>query len=65
MKQILLLAGLLASMNAMAFCGFYVAKADAKLFNKTSEVILVRNGEKTTITMSSDFEGEVKDFAMV
>ncbi|TND05045.1 MAG: hypothetical protein FD123_3665 [Bacteroidetes bacterium] len=65
MKQILLLAGLLASMNAMAFCGFYVAKADAKLFNKTSEVIIVRNGEKTTITMSSDFQGEVKDFAMV
>src|SRR6476620_5890987 len=48
-----------------AFCGFYVAKADASLFNKTSQVILVRNGDRTTITMSSDFEGDVKDFAMV
>src|SRR5882762_3481229 len=50
---------------ANAFCGFYVAKADATLFNKTSQVILVRDGDKTTITMSSDFEGSVKDFAMV
>ncbi|HYV93410.1 MAG TPA: DUF2330 domain-containing protein [Chitinophagales bacterium] len=53
------------SQNANAFCGFYVAKADATLFNKTSQVILVRDGDKTTITMSSDFEGSVKDFAMV
>ncbi|TND04100.1 MAG: hypothetical protein FD123_3871 [Bacteroidetes bacterium] len=61
----LLAAGLLISSQAMAFCGFYVAKADAKLFNKTSEVIMVRNGERSTITMSSDFEGDVKDFAIV
>ena len=51
--------------NSFAFCGFYVAKAGASLFNKTSQVILVRNNDKTTITMSSDFEGSVKDFAMV
>ena len=50
---------------AAAFCGFYVAKADASLFNKTSQVILVRNGDHSTITMSSDFEGDVRDFAMV
>lgn len=51
--------------SAHAFCGFYVAKADASLFNETSQVILVRNGQHTTITMSSDFKGDVKDFAMV
>jgi Na+-translocating ferredoxin:NAD+ oxidoreductase RnfD subunit len=50
---------------ANAFCGFYVAKADTKLFNKASQVILVRDGEKSTITMNSDFQGSVKDFAMV
>jgi hypothetical protein len=48
-----------------AFCGFYVAKADASLFNKTSQVILVRDGLHTVITMQSDFKGNVKDFAMV
>lgn len=51
--------------ESMAFCGFYVAKADAKLFNKSSQIILVRDGNKTTITMSNDFQGDVKDFAMV
>jgi Na+-translocating ferredoxin:NAD+ oxidoreductase RnfD subunit len=51
--------------SAKAFCGFYVAKADAKLFNKTSQVILVRDGQRSVITMSSDFQGNVRDFAMV
>lgn len=48
-----------------SFCGFYVAKADVKLFNKSSQVVIAKNGDKQTVTMSSDFEGEVKDFAMV
>ena len=51
--------------DLMAFCGFYVAKTDASLFNNTSQVIIVRDGNKTTVTMSSDFKGDVKDFAMV
>jgi len=54
-----------ATINGWSFCGFYVAKADATLFNNKSEVILVRNGNYTVITMGSDFQGDVKDFAMV
>jgi hypothetical protein len=50
---------------AAAFCGFYVAKADAKLFNKSSKVVLTRNGDTTAITMASDYEGEPKEFAVV
>ncbi len=53
------------TMNVLAFCGFYVAKADAKLFNKTSQVILVRDGDQSVITMSSDFSGPLDEFAMV
>lgn len=53
------------SINAFGFCGFYVAKADATLFNNRSEVILVRNGDFTVITMGSDFKGDVREFAMV
>lgn len=64
-KLILFLCVLLLSASSWAFCGFYVAKADLQLFNKTSQVILVRNGEQTTVTMSSDFQGDVTDFAMV
>ncbi len=56
---------LMVNPNAYSFCGFYVAKADAKIFNKGSQVILVRDGNKTTLTMSNDFHGDVKNFAMV
>jgi hypothetical protein len=58
-------AVVLMSNMGYSFCGFYVAKADVKLFNKTSQVIIAKNGDKQTVTMSSDFEGDVKDFAMV
>jgi len=51
--------------SAEAFCGFYVAKADGKLFNKASHVVLVRDGDRTVITMSNDFRGDPKEFAMV
>ena len=51
--------------DASAFCGFYVGKADMKLFNKASEVVIARHDNKTVITMANDFKGEVKEFAMV
>ena len=53
------------SNEAMAFCGFYVSKADGTLKNKTSQVILVRDGDRNTVTMYNDFKGDLKDFAMV
>lgn len=59
------LAIVLVTSPALAFCGFYVAKADATLFNNKSEIILVRDGLRTVITMSNDFKGDVRDFAMV
>ena len=58
-------ATLLIANTAQAFCGFYVAKADASLFNNKSEVIMVRNGNRNVITMSSDFRGDLSEFAMV
>lgn len=51
--------------EAVAFCGFYVSKADGTLKNKTSQVILVRDGNRNVITMYNDFKGNLKDFAMV
>jgi len=53
------------STTAQAFCGFYVAKADTSLFNRASQVVLVRDGDRTVITMANDFEGDVSDFAVV
>jgi len=51
--------------TAPAFCGFYVAKADSKLFNKASQVVLARDGDKTVMTMANDYEGNLKEFAIV
>ena len=51
--------------TAQAFCGFYVAKADTSLFNRASQVVLVLDGDRTVLTMANDFEGDVKDFAVV
>ena len=49
----------------LSFCGFYCAKADTKLFNKASQVVLVRDGDRTVMTMVSDFQGDLKEFALV
>jgi hypothetical protein len=51
--------------NAWAFCGFYVSKADTKLYNKASQVVIARDGDRTILTMANDYQGEVKDFAIV
>jgi hypothetical protein len=50
---------------ALAFCGFYVSKADTKLYNEASQVVITRDGERTVLTMANDFQGNVKDFALV
>jgi hypothetical protein len=50
---------------AFAFCGFYVSKADGTLKNKTSQVIMVRDGDRNVITMYNDFRGDFREFAMV
>lgn len=51
--------------EARAFCGFYVAQADAKLFNKASKVVLAWDDGDTSVTMASDYEGDPKEFAVV
>jgi hypothetical protein len=55
----------LASPPAAAFCGFYVGKADAGLFNTASQVILVRRDGKTVISMANDYRGELTESALV
>jgi hypothetical protein len=51
--------------SAQAFCGFYVGKADASLFNDASQVIMARHDQSTTITMLNDYKGTLTEFAMV
>jgi hypothetical protein len=51
--------------TAHAFCGFYVAGGDAKLYNHRSQVALVRDGDRTVLTLASDYEGDPREFALV
>ena len=65
-RKLLIIGGFIAlSPILFSFCGFYVSKADGTLKNKTSQVILVRDGSRTVITMYNDYKGDTKDFAMV
>jgi len=59
------LALLLCPLNASAFCGFYVAKADSSLYNKASQVVIVRSDGRTVLTMANDYKGDPKEFALV
>lgn len=48
-----------------AFCGFYAGKADANLFNEASQVVMVRDGKRTVISMLNDYKGPLNEFALV
>src|SRR6266478_4925686 len=70
MKRLLLSGSLLWitllwASPALSFCGFYVARGDAKLFNHASKVVMVRDGDRTVLTMSNDYSGEPDEFAIV
>ena len=54
-----------SAQTVLGFCGFYVAKADSKLFNKASQVVLVRQDDRTVLTMANDFRGDPTEFAIV
>jgi hypothetical protein len=55
----------MATQRAEAFCGFYVSGADAKLFNNATQVVLMRDGIRTVLSMQNDYEGPPSAFALV
>ncbi len=60
-----LLALVLWAGPSLAFCGFYVAKADTQLFNQASKVVIARDGNRTVLTMANDYRGDPQEFALV
>lgn len=50
---------------AQAFCGFYAGRADGDLYNESSKVIYTHVNNLSVITMSSDYQGPVSEFAMI
>ncbi|MEZ4403506.1 MAG: DUF2330 domain-containing protein [Kofleriaceae bacterium] len=59
------LASVLAPSPAHAFCGFYVGGGGAELFNNATEVVLMRSGTRTVLSMQNNYQGPPTDFAMV
>jgi len=64
-RSFILILTLFAATHAHAFCGFYVAKGDTKIFNRASQVVIVRDQDRTVMTMANDFQGSARDFAVV
>ncbi|MBE2249673.1 MAG: DUF2330 domain-containing protein [Myxococcus sp.] len=65
MKTLLSGAVALLSSSASAFCGFYVSGGGAELFNNATQVVLMRNGTRTVLSMQNNYQGPPEDFAMV
>ena len=61
----LALASLATAVPADAFCGFYVAGADQKLFNNATMVVMMREGTRTVLSMQNNYQGPPENFAMV
>ncbi|MBL0216411.1 MAG: DUF2330 domain-containing protein [Myxococcales bacterium] len=51
--------------RAHAFCGFYVAGGDQKMFNDATQVVLMRMGTRTVLSMQNNYQGPPEAFAMV
>ena len=50
---------------SLAFCGFYVSGADGKLFNDATQVVLMREGTRTVLSMQNHYKGPPEGFALV
>src|SRR3569623_1074727 len=53
------------SLHILAFCGFYVGGAGQKMFNNATEVVLMRHGTTTVLSMENYYQGPPESFAMV
>jgi uncharacterized protein (TIGR03382 family) len=51
--------------SADAFCGFYVGGAGADMFNNATEVVLMRHGTTTVLSMQNNYQGPPEHFALV
>ena len=67
LMSLLLTAGAvsLAPTAAHAFCGFYVGGAGVNLYNNATQVVLMRDGTRTVLSMQNNYQGPLDDFAMV
>ena len=65
MKTLVAAAVAVLATSAHAFCGFYVAGGGAELFNNATQVVLMRDGTRTVLSMQNNYRGPPSDFALV
>jgi hypothetical protein len=67
MRAIVLVSVLsaLAPATAHAFCGFYAGGAGAEMFNHATQVVLMRDGTTTIVSMQNNYQGPPERFALV
>ena len=56
---------LLLPVAGHAFCGFYVSRADATMYNSASQVVVARDENQTVLTMVNNYRRDPKEFAVV
>jgi hypothetical protein len=54
-----------APSTASAFCGFYVAGSDQPLVADATQVVLMRKGTRTVLSMQNNYKGPPEAFAVV
>lgn len=55
----------LLATDAHGFCGTYVGSPGSKVTNYASQVVMVREGNRTTLTLANDVTADTTDFALV
>ena len=56
---------LASAVAASAFCGFFVNGSNKAMFADATQVVLMRDGTRTVLSMKNDYRGPLEDFAMV
>ncbi|MEO8699785.1 MAG: DUF2330 domain-containing protein [Kofleriaceae bacterium] len=59
------LAAATSAQRADAFCGFYVGGANTQMFNNATQVVLMRHGTTTVLSMQNNYQGPPEHFALV
>ncbi len=67
MKRAVLAAAVVAASTgtAQAFCGFYVNGAGGAMYNDATQVVLMRMGTRTVLSMQNNYQGPPEAFALV
>lgn len=65
LRVALVLSFMVSASSAEAFCGFYVSGAGADLYNNATQVVLMRQGTRTVLSMQNSYQGPPEKFAMV